>query len=143
MSNILIAAYLVLGGAIHVLGDDYVGGWSSHYDAGVMDATVRVRQGFGQLPKDVSAWSGFVARPRCNEIGNTVWIHMPDSSQWEPFLVADCARRDNGDGALSWMEDNGILVELDWESRLRFGRPHGGVQINMRLEPDLSWFGAY
>jgi hypothetical protein len=144
MSKLILAAWFVVSGITSVLGDDKaIGGWASHYDDGVMDATIRVRQGYNQLPQNVSSWSGYVARPRCTEVGNTVWLWMPDTNQWEAFLVTDCARRDNGDGALSWMEDNNILVELDWQSRLRFGKPIGGVQIHMRLEPDLSWFGAY
>jgi len=52
---------------------------------------------------------------------------LVDGGQWVRVLVTDCARRDGADGARSWMADNGILTELDYQTAARYGFTHLGV----------------
>lgn len=96
-------------------------GWASRYDEGVMAATVAARQEWGQLPQDLSGWDSFIAVPDCAEIGDTVWIWFDGLDDWQRALVTDCARRDDGDGALTWMRDNRILFEVGWTTAERGG----------------------
>ena len=109
-----------------------VSGYASYYAPGVMDATVAQRREWQQLP--AGEFDGYVARPLCNEIGDVVQLRH-DGGAWERHAVADCARRDNGDGALSWMQSNGILVEVDWHTWQRWGRDrtHGGAAVEMMI----------
>jgi len=106
-------------------------GWASQYDAGVMERTVALRQRWGQLPDDVSAWVGFVAVPECGRIGETVYLRPLEARRWERFLVADCA---GPDGSYGWMVRNRIFVEVDGATARRWGTVGRGIRIEMMTE---------
>jgi hypothetical protein len=109
----------------------YRSGYASYYADGVMDATIYARQGMGHIPLDLRGWAGFVARPSCREIGSTIWLRLEGFRKFLPYLVTDCARRDDGDGALSWMEVNNILVEVDYKTWRFWNGGTGGLRIEM------------
>ncbi len=95
-------------------------GWAAHYAPQVMERVVSLRRE-GRvniaLPEfDPSLYLGYVARPRCSEIGQEVWLDFGHG--WVgPFLVADCARAEDR----AHIEARGIVVELDYASAERFG----------------------
>lgn len=123
-----------------------VTGLTSRYDVGVMQATLEARIGWGELSRhQVQQYDGFAAMADCSLIGSSVWLmindgrhyvtgELVDGGRWQRVLVADCARRDNGDGALDWMTSNGILTEIDGVLAGRYGFAHLGV-----LPVVLSW----
>jgi hypothetical protein len=110
---------------------NFQSGYASYYAEGVMDATVYVRQQMNHIPPDLRGWAGYVARPDCKEIGNTVWLRLAGEHKFLPYLVTDCARRDDGDGSLSWMQNNRILVEVDYLTWVTWGGRNGGLRIEM------------
>jgi hypothetical protein len=93
-----------------------VAGFASQYAEGVMSRVVRYRQSRGQLPQDLSAYAGAVARPECADIGDEVWLRF-EGREWELFIVADCgsksdARESDGLSGWEWMMQNNMLVEV-------------------------------
>jgi hypothetical protein len=115
---------------------DITSGWATYYSPGVFEATVAVRQQMRHIPEDTRGFAGFVARPTCKDIGSAIWLRPEGADEWLPFMIADCARRDDGDGTLTWMAQNNILVELDYPSWSRWGRKvgDGGLRIEMMIE---------
>lgn len=121
-------------------------GWASQYEsAWIMDDTVALRQEWGQLPNDLSAWRGFVATESCDPIGKTAFIRIvdlrpypekalrkdDDMFTWQPYLVADCSGHES---TTNWMTRDNILVEFGRREAERLhiaGR--GGVQIQMMV----------
>ena len=120
--------------AIYLSGLAYETGYASHYSPHVMAATIEARQGWEQLPQDLSGYAGFVARPHCDEIGDTVWLRAYGEGNYKPYLVTDCAVRDGSDGAMSWMLDNNIPIELDYDSAVKLDAIGGGLKIEMLKE---------
>ncbi|MBN1485737.1 MAG: hypothetical protein JXA37_13570 [Chloroflexia bacterium] len=101
---------------IELLGD----GWAAHYAPEVMSRVINSRLQGGVYPRlfpfDSRHYVGFVARPDCGEVGQEVWLDF--GKGWVgPFLVTDCAR--SWDRA--YIEDRGIVAELDYKSAEEFG----------------------
>lgn len=99
-------------------------GRASQYAKGVMSRVVRYRQARGELPLDLSAYMGAVARPECADIGDEVWLR-PAGGEWELFIVADCgsksdARESDGLSGYEWMIQGNVLVEVGHETALRW-----------------------
>lgn len=110
----------------------YTEGNSSRYSAGVMEATVHVRQHeLNQLPLYTNGYDGYVATRDCSHIGNVVLARPTGTKRWRYFLVADCARRDDGDGTRSWMTENNILLELDYPTAVSWKSLDGGIRIDV------------
>ncbi len=107
-------------------------GWAAHYSPRVMDRVLYNRThpetGVPQLPPfDPDRYVGYVARPFCEEVGQEVWLDFGEG--WVgPFLVADCAQAKDRDHILA----RGIVVELDYESAVRYGvAPRGGRRVTV------------
>lgn len=96
-------------------------GYASWYAPGVMERVVATRQRWGQLPGDVTRYDGFVAVRECGDIGTELWIKPARGERYELFLAADCA----APPAYQWMVRGGILVEVDADTRERWGLRHG------------------
>ena len=108
-----------------------VSGWASQYSPGVMESTVEARQNgccAYNLPKGLPPVDGFVAVSDCSNIGRLLLLRPEGSKKWERFLAADCA----GPGAYEWMLRNNILVEVDYETAVRWNTVGRGIRVEMR-----------
>lgn len=105
-------------------------GWASHYADGVMESTVEARVEMGHLPADLDA-TCYVARPHPRDLGRTVWLR-PDGGRWTRCVVADCGGV--ADGGRQWMIENNILVEVDYETAVRWGSVGRGIRVEMTFE---------
>jgi len=107
-------------------------GWASQYGPGVMTATVRLRQVWEQVPLDLSDYDGAVAVADCSTIGGTVWLWF--NGPWERFIIADCgsksdARLYDGLSGYQWMVTYNVLVEVDYETAVRWGCVGHGAKV--------------
>ena len=100
--------------------------WSSRYDPTPMAATIELRQDWGQLQADLSMYDGFVAVADCTRIGQDTYLKPAHLTDFERFLVVDCA---GAASTHSWMIDNDILVELDYDTAERWGALIESVQL--------------
>lgn len=96
-------------------------GWASRYDEVPTDATLEYRIETNEVS---AGFDTYIARPLCSELGAIYWIDYGEG--WHLAQVFDCAVQNDSDGALSWMQNNNILVELDWHSAERIGFTHLG-----------------
>jgi hypothetical protein len=73
---------------------------------------------------------GAVAVPFCSEIGHSVWLQRP-GHDWEgPFMVADCARRNDLYGVIEFRDQ---VVEVDFDTAVVWGMArYGGKQNDGR-----------
>ena len=67
-------------------------GLATYYAPGMMEYVAGYRQTQGQLPACPEC-VGTVALLRAGDIGRKVWLQAPDGERVGPFLVIDCARR--------------------------------------------------
>jgi len=90
---------------------------------------------YGRLPIPLADdYAGYVARPDCNDIGEIVWLRRTDSNDdWEKFLVVDCAGRDAYSDGVLWMTERNVLVELDYQTALRWDTIGRGIEIDCLL----------
>lgn len=105
-------------------------GVASQYAPGVMDMVLRTHYaGLTSYmpPQDLSAYDGFMAMESCEELGNEYWIR-PEDGQWELFLVVDCSGHAE---TTQWMLRNNIVVEVDYETALRWDTVGKGIQIEI------------
>ena len=106
-------------------------GFSSQYAPGVMERVVDTRQTPGAvamaLPEILPEVDGYIAVRDCDHIGEVWTLRGVERltgeylSDWERFLVSDCANPPGTDGAYEWMTDLGVMVEIDWPSAERWG----------------------
>ncbi len=78
-------------------------GLATFYAPGLMEYVDGYRSGLNQLP-DCPECVGRVALLRAGDIGRKVWLQPPGGEPVGPFLVVDCARR----------QDVAPLVARDW-----------------------------
>lgn len=110
-----------------------VTGWASQYAKGVMERVLdyRIRHGT-VIPDNVD---GYVAAQECSDIGKIVYLRPLGSQNWESFWVADCAGphlRPDGLTGYQWMLRYNILVEVDWETAVRWDTVGRGIKVEMR-----------
>lgn len=106
-------------------------GVGSRYDAGVMAATIDARQAgltAYALPADIDHYDGYIAVRDCEDVGREAWIWFAGVDRWLHVLVTDCAVRDDSDGARSWMDDHGVLFEIDGRTAAHYGYTERGVR---------------
>ena len=104
-------------------------GIASQYAPGKMQQVIAYRQRHSQIPLDLSPYDGFIAVLEADDIGNAYWIRPVDSLHWEKFLAVDCAGI--ADGGYAWMVNGGIIVEIDWESAVRWETVGYGIEIEL------------
>jgi len=108
-----------------------VSGWASQYAPGVMERVVRVRQSGRtsmDLPVELPDVDGFIAVEDCDRIGDIVYIRREGTEKWYSFLVADCSGHAE---TTSWMERNNILIEVDYETAVRWDTVGRGIKIEL------------
>jgi len=94
-------------------------GTASQYAPGVMQATAAYHgyeYGDGR----------FVAVADCSRIGDYVLLRQP-GGEWEIHRVADCA---GNDGTPGWMAANSIIVEISYETAVRWDTVGSGLIID-------------
>ena len=86
------------------------------YAPGVMHATAQVRG------LSLDGFLDGVSLMSPADIGRTVWLLRP-GGEWEgPFLVVDCARRNDMYGILVGRDE---VVEVGWDTAVRWGMGYG------------------
>ena len=101
-------------------------GLATYYAPGMMEYVEGYRQTQGQLPACPEC-VGTVALLRAGDIGRKVWLQQTDGERVGPFLVIDCARR----------QDVAPLVARDWVVDVSYelgqawamNRPLAGVTV--------------
>jgi len=107
---------------------------ASQYSPGVMADVVRVRQHaptFAPLPLYLPSVDGFVAVRDCDRIGELILIRPVGVDWWETHMVADCTKQPGTDGAYEWMTENGIGVEVSYETAARWGYVGRGFRVEI------------
>ena len=112
---------IILLALIASLGLQIESGQAAYYAPRVMERVVRVRQAgwtAGTLPAELPPVVGFVATPRCNEIGNLVWLFHGSEGWTGPYLVSDCC--DEVAGHCAAMRRRGIVAEVGHNTARRW-----------------------
>jgi len=108
-------------------------GTASQYAPGAMESVIRVRQaGLTRysLPQEIPAYvDGFIAVEECDRIGETVVVVYKGFV--ETMMVADCSGHAE---TSSWMERNNILMEVGYETALRWGIVGRGAKVAVVTE---------
>jgi len=115
-------------------------GWASQYAPGVMARVIATRQAgltARDLPLDLPPVDGYVAARYPDDIGRVVLLRPIGRREWERFLVVDCAgrndrRESDGLSGLAWMERYNVLVEVDYETAVRWDTVGRGIMVQMR-----------
>jgi hypothetical protein len=101
-------------------------GLATYYAPGMMEYVAGYRQTQGQLPPCPEC-VGTVALLRAGDIGRKVWLQQTDGERVGPFLVIDCARRQDVDPlvARGWVVDVSYELGQAWA----MNRPLAGVTV--------------
>jgi hypothetical protein len=101
-------------------------GLATYYAPGMMEYVAGYRQTQGQLPACPEC-VGTVALLRAGDIGRKVWLQQTDGERVGPFLVIDCARRQDVDPLVA----RGWVVDVSYELGQAWGmtRPLDGVTV--------------
>jgi len=105
-------------------------GTASEYAPGIMDSVIKVRQSGRtayDLPEKIPEVNGYVAVQDRELIGTIIYLRPVGFSEWETFLVTDCAGI--ADGGYAWMVRNNILVEVDYETAERWNTVGRGIKV--------------
>ena len=106
-------------------------GWASQYAPGVMDHVVKYQQRHKRVPEDVSSFDGFVAVQSCSDVGRIYLIRPLGALCWERFIAVDCS---GSVETTAWMVRNNILVEVDYETAVRWKTVGRGIRVEL-----LDW----
>jgi hypothetical protein len=114
----------------------FLTGTASQYAPGLMEKVVANRQAGRtayDLPDPLPEVDGYAAVLDCEEIGS-VWLVRPQGGEWERLLVADCAgsqlRADGLTGG-EWMRANGVLLEVDYRTAVRWNTVGRGIGVEV------------
>lgn len=108
-------------------------GYASHYSLDRMERVIGDRIAPGRTWKDLELplpiTDGYTATPFCRDMGEVWWLRPANRRHWESFLIVDCAGADS----LDWMEDNNILVEVDYKTAERWGTIDQWLYVERRV----------
>ncbi len=101
-------------------------GLATFYAEGLMDYVRDYRLGLGQVA-DCPECVGAAALLRAGDIGRKVWLQAAGEEPVGPFLVVDCARRED----FPLLSDRGWAVDVSYELGRLWGMaaPLGGVTV--------------
>ncbi|MCL4505767.1 MAG: hypothetical protein M1434_11550 [Chloroflexi bacterium] len=109
-------------------------GMASQYGPGVMQSVIHNRHAIRSLPEHLPGVAGYVAVVDCRHIGSVWWING------DRFLVADCA---GDEQTRQWMRWNNVVVEVDYETAVRWKSVGAGKQVTIcRLPAGIGRIGA-
>jgi len=107
-----------------------VSGIASQYSQGVMMSVARTRQAgltAYSLPMQIpSRVSGFIAVVDCQRIGEIVRVRYNEYDEY--LMVADCSGHQE---TTNWMERNNIIMEIGYETALRWGVVGRGARVQV------------
>lgn len=103
-----LCAVAAIGGSICIGNELPDQAWFSQYDLGPTDATIEYRQNIGDIPIDMSKYSGVIAVENCSNIGKEAMIRI--SGLWHRVIAFDCLARNEH----NWMKENNIVAELGY-----------------------------
>lgn len=95
-------------------------GIASQYASGVMNQVIHNRQAMHQLPAVLPDVRGYVAVIDCGRIGEVLQVNG------EPMLAVDCT---NDSRTIAWMQNNNILIEMDFDTAKRLGTIGRGYPV--------------
>lgn len=115
-------------------------GIASQYARGVMEKVIAVRQAgrtAHDLPLRLPKVDGYIAVLEGRDIGKIYYLRPVGQLHWESFLAVDCAGK--SDGGYEFMTRGGrigqvwypIIVEVDWETAVRWDTVGKGIVIEM------------
>ncbi len=135
--SLALTTWLVMWGVFFQSVDDLIPGYweqtplpqtgqATYYAPGLMEYVEGVRRERGQLP-ECPECVGAVALLRAGDIGRKVWLQPPGSEGVGPFLVIDCAHREDVVPLL----DRNWVVDVSYEVGQFWGmdRPLDGVTV--------------
>ena len=116
-------------------------GTASQYGPGRMESNIAIRQAgltAVDLPHNLPAVHGYAAGRYGEDIGKIVYLRPLncDGCRFERFLIADCAGK--YDGALDWMLRYNIVVEIDYNSVLRWSELLGKNMVGRGIKVELA-----
>ena len=112
MANVLaLLLWLPIPATDVLLSENGIG---SQYTEMPTIGTVQYRLEIGDLSMADLDWAEvYIAVPQCWRIGERGYIKIEDN-HWLRYIVFDCASRDPRDRTRQWMEENNVLVEIDY-----------------------------
>jgi hypothetical protein len=101
-------------------------GLATFYAPGMMEHVLAVRAGHGQILR-CDECVGTVALLRAGDIGRRVWLQPPGGEKVGPFLVIDCAQRED----IPMLVGRNWVVDVSYELGQLWGmdRPLDGVTV--------------
>ena len=98
-------------------------GKAVYYDPGLMESTAESRGLYNYKTNKYTTdgsdqgYIGGVATETCSEIGTGVWLRRPGYAWEGPYLVVDCAQRNDAYGQMVYW---GLVTEVDFNTALRW-----------------------
>lgn len=111
-------------------------GGASQYAPHVMERVIGVRQSgvtAKDLPLDLPEVDGYVAMADAEWIGKVIKLRPLTQPKYETFLVVDCGGF--ADGGYDWMIRNNILVEVDYETAVRWNTVGRLIEVAFLYNP--------
>ena len=96
----------------------------SQYREGMMERVIENRQSgnaWVMLPLELPKTDGWIAVRDCDRLEDIWWVENPVTMEWESMLIVDCARPPETDGAVEWMLENNVAMEVDYQTAERWG----------------------
>lgn len=114
-------------------------GTASQYAPGKMESVITVRQIPGKtnylVPQNLTQYDGFIAMESCAELGNEYYLRPVGIDNWELFLVVDCSGHTE---TTDWMTVNNIIVEIDYNTAVRWGTVDYGIKVELAKKVPIS-----
>lgn len=99
-------------------------GWASYYDQQPTDATIEARLEMEHITHADLLWAEtLIAVSDCSTIGDRVTVQVGDDTPLRA-VVFDCA---GNDGTAQWMQENNVVLELDFYTADRYGMVESGA----------------
>ncbi len=102
--------------------------WFSQYAQAPTDGTMEYRWSVGDIPLDMSLYSGVIAVEDCKRIGQEAMINI--KNRWFRTIVFDCLARNE----YNWMQEKNIIAELGFYLARK-----AGVDVGEGVKGNLVW----
>lgn len=118
----------------HPLGDpSFKSGMWSQYNRGPTDSQIWYHTEVTGKLSDPDRYDGFIAVIDCDLVGDDAWIQIGSHEQWLHVFIFDCSGHWH---TTEWMNENGILGEVDYYTMRELGvPPMRGVRGKITFNP--------